>query len=210
MESQIYRDQRNRVLAESVMKGLAARNMTGYYAATKEEALAAALSLIPEESSVSMGGCMSAWEIGLVDALKQGNYHFLDRNEMDRRQHLLMTYDADFFLTSANAMTKDGMLVNIDGNASRVSAIANGPRKVIVICSLNKVCADLDSAMKRARNVAATINNQRFDTDTPCHKTGSCMDCLTPGNICCQIMITRCSFHPGRIHVILVGEDLGF
>ena len=202
---------RNELLAQKVIKGLSSRNMTGYYAADKNEALEKALSLIPEGSTVTMGGGMSVHEIGLVKALKEGNYNFIDRDEMkDKRAAMLAAYDADFFLMSANAMTEDGILVNIDGNSNRVSALAQGPRKVIVIAGMNKVCDDVDGAMKRARNVAAPINAQRFGLDTPCAKTGSCMNCKSPDTICCQFLITRYSKHPGRIHVILVNDNLGF
>ena len=202
---------RNELLAQKVIKGLESRNMTGYYAASKEEALKLALSLIPEYSTVTMGGAMSAHEIGLVDAVKSGNYHFIDRDAMeDKRAAMLAAYDADVFLSSANAMTEDGVLVNIDGNANRVSAIAQGPKKVVIIAGMNKVCKDVDHAMKRARNVAAPINAQRFGLNTPCAKTGSCMDCKSPDTICCQFLITRYSRHKDRIHVILVNDNLGF
>ena len=202
---------RNGLLAQNIIKGLESRNMSGYYAASEEEALKLALSLIPEGSTVTMGGGMSAHEIGLVDALKNGNYNFIDRDKAsDKRAAMLAAYDADVFLASANAMTDDGILVNIDGNANRVSAICQGPRKVVFIVGMNKVCADLDSAMKRARNVAAPINAQRFGLSTPCAKTGKCMDCKSPDTICCQFLITRFSRHTGRIHVILVNDSLGF
>lgn len=202
---------RNELLAQKVIKGLESRNMTGYYAADREEALKTALSLIPEGSSVTMGGAMSAHEIGLVDALKNGNYNFIDRDAYaDRRAAMMAAYDADVFLSSANAMTEDGVLVNIDGNSNRVSAIAQGPKKVVFIVGMNKVCSDLDGALKRARNVAAPINAQRFGLSTPCAKTGACFDCKSPDTICCQFLITRFSKHTGRIHVILVNDSLGF
>ena len=154
---------------------------------------------------------MSAHEIGLVEALKNGNYNFLDRDKAeDKRAAMLAAYDADIFLSSANAMTEDGVLINIDGNSNRVSAIAQGPKKVIFIVGMNKVCNDVDAAMKRARNVAAPTNAQRFGLSTPCAKTGSCMNCKSPDTICCQILITRYSRHEGRIHVILVNDSLGF
>ena len=169
---------RNELLAQKVVKGLESRNMKGYYAASKEEALALALSLIPKGSSVAMGGAMSAHEIGLVEAVKGPDYRFIDRDAApDKRAAMLAAYDADVFLTSANAMTEDGVLVNIDGNSNRVSAIAQGPKKVL---------------------------------NTPCAKTGSCMDCKSPDTICCQFLITRYSRHTDRIHVILVNDDLGF
>ena len=183
---------RNELLAAKVIKGLESRNMSGYYANNKEEALQKALELIPAGSSIAMGGAMSANEIGLVDALKNGNYNFIDRDKaVDKRAAMLEAYDADIFLSSANAMTDDGIMINIDGNANRVSAIAQGPKKVIFIVGMNKITNDVDSAMKRARNVAAPINAQRFGLSTPCTKTGACMDCKSPDTICCQILITR-------------------
>lgn len=202
---------RNEKLAKKVIKGLESRNMTGYYAKDKDEALKIALGLIKEGSTVTMGGAMSAHEIGLIEALKKGNYNFVDRDQMeDKKAAALAAYSADVFLTSTNAMTEDGILVNIDGNANRVSAIAHGPEKVIVIAGMNKVLGDVDGAMKRARNVAAPTNAQRFGIDTPCSKTGSCMDCKSPDTICCQFLITRYSRHKDRIHVILVNDVLGF
>ncbi len=202
---------RNELLAQKVIKGLSSRNMTGYYAENREAALKLALSLIPEGSSVTMGGATSAQEIGLVDALKAGPWNFIDRNAWeDKRAAMLAAYDADVFLSSVNAMTEDGVLVNIDGNSNRVSAIAQGPRKVIFIVGMNKVCSDPDAAMKRARNVAAPTNAQRFGLSTPCSKTGACMDCKSPDTICCQFLITRFSRHAGRMHVILVNDTLGF
>jgi len=202
---------RNELLAATVIKGLESRNMTGYYAKDKEDALKTALSLIEKGSSVTMGGAMSAHEIGLVDAIKEGDYDFIDRDAFaDKREALLKGYGADVFLASANAMTQDGIIVNIDGNSNRVSYIAQGPKKVIFIVGMNKICDDIDGAMKRARNVAAPVNAQRFGLDTPCSKTGKCMDCKSPDTICCQFLITRFSRHKDRIHVILVNDSLGF
>ena len=205
----IHLEKRNEILAETVIKGLKSRNMTGYYAKNKQEALKLALGLIEKGSSITMGGCMSAKEIGLVSALKEGDYHFIDRTKLEPREALLAAYDADIFLSSANALTDDGILVNIDGNANRVSCIAQGPKKVLFIVSMNKICSDLDSAMKRARNIAAPANAQRFDIKTPCKLTGRCSDCKSPDTICCQFLITRYSRHTDRIHVILVNENLG-
>ena len=204
-------EKRNALLAQKVIKGLQSRNMSGYYAPDKEAALSLALSLIPAGSSVTMGGGMSVHEIGLVDALKSGDHRFIDRDAVeDKRAAMLAAYDADVFLASCNAITEDGVLVNIDGNSNRVSAIAQGPKKVLFIVGMNKVCPDPDAALKRARNVAAPTNAQRFGLSTPCAKTGSCMDCKSPDTICCQFLITRFSRHKDRIHVILVNDSLGF
>ena len=202
---------KNAVLAQTVIKGLQSRNMTGYYAASKEEALKIALSLIPEGSKVTNGGSISIFEVGLVDAMKQGNYDYCDRDTcQDKQAAALFAYDADVYMGSVNAMTSDGVLINIDGNANRVSAYAFGPRKLVLIVGMNKVCPDVDSAMKRARNEAATANIQRFGLSTPCSKTGTCMDCKSMDTICCQFLITRFSRHTDRIHVILVDDVIGF
>ena len=209
MDINVYK--RNELLASKVIKGLQSRNMNGYYASNKDKALEIALQLIPEGSSVTMGGAMSVHEIGLVEAIKKGKYNFINRDEFeDKRSAMILGYDADVFLTSANAITEDGVMINIDGNANRVSAIAQGPKKVLCIVGMNKVCNDVDAAIKRARNVAAPINAQRFGLSTPCTKTGSCMNCKSPDTICCQILITRFSRHKDRIHVILVNDSLGF
>ncbi|MCQ2532118.1 MAG: lactate utilization protein [Saccharofermentans sp.] len=202
---------RNDLLAQTVIKGLQSRNMSGYYAATKEEALKIALDLIPEGSTVTMGGSMSVREIGLVDALNRGNYNFIDRdNYEDKKAAALMAYSADVYLGSSNAITNDGVLVNIDANSNRVSAYAFGPEKVVLIVGMNKVAGDIDSAMKRARNTAATMNSMRFGLDTPCSKTGACYNCKSHDTICCNFLITRCERHDGRMHVILVNDNLGF
>lgn len=201
---------RNEKLAQVVIKGLQSRNMSGYYAASREDAVKQALELIGEGSTVTMGGCQSAHEIGLIKALEDGNYNYIDRAKLSPREGLMAAYDSDVFLSSANAITSDGIMVNIDGNSNRVSCIAQGPRKVVFIVGMNKVCSDLDEAMKRARNVAAPANAQRFDVKTPCKETGKCFDCKSPDTICCQFLITRYSRHAGRIHVILVNDTLGF
>lgn len=202
---------RNELLARKIIGGLESRNMTGYYSASKEEALKVALSLIPEGCKVTHGGSFSIDEIGLEEELNSGRYNYFNRATAEnKREAEMFAYDSDVFIGSANAITEDGVLVNIDGNSNRVSAYAYGPRKLVLIVGMNKVTADVDSAMKRARNEAAPINAQRFNLSTPCAKTGSCMDCKSPDTICCQFLITRFSKHKDRIHVILVNENLGF
>ncbi|MCR4683278.1 MAG: lactate utilization protein [Clostridiales bacterium] len=208
------RSQRNEMKAGQIIKKLAARNMTGYYASNREEALKIALSLIPEGSTVAQGGSMTVSEIGLRQALKDGNYDYLDREAArtpeDKKRIEERAFTADVFIGSVNAISEDGILVNIDGNSNRVSAYAYGPKKLVLVAGMNKVAADFDAALKRARNEAATINAQRFGLSTPCSKTGTCMNCLSPDTICCQFLITRFSKHKGRIHVILVNDNLGF
>lgn len=205
---------RNDLLAEQVIKNLKSRQMEGHYVQTKEEALALALELIPEGSSISWGGSMSIKAIGLPEALHKGNYKVLDRDlcatPEEKAEMMHQALNCDYFLASCNAISEDGILVNIDGNANRVAAFAFGPKNVLLIVGMNKVVKSEEDAMSRARNEAAPINAQRFGLDTPCSKNGMCYDCKSPDCICCQILITRYSRVAKRIKVILVDENLGF
>ncbi|MBP3324914.1 MAG: lactate utilization protein [Coprococcus sp.] len=209
-----FRNMRNDMLAERVIKGLASRNMEGFYVHTKEEAKELALSLMPEGSSVGWGGSMTAKDIGLIDAVIEGNYKEINRDTAktpeEKNKLSREMFFADYFITGCNAMTEDGVMVNIDGNGNRVAAIVFGPSHVIVICGMNKIVRDEAAAFSRARNEAAPVNAQRFGLETPCSKTGVCADCKSPDTICCQFLTTRYSKHKGRIKVILVNEDLGF
>ena len=208
------REMRNEVLAERVVKALESRNMEAYFVKTKEEALAKALELIPEGSSVSWGGSESARKIGLTEALQNGNYTVYDRDVKETREEkeevAHQALNCDFYLGSTNALAEDGVMVNVDGNANRVAAYAYGPKNVLLIVGMNKVVKTEADAMSRARNEAAPINAQRFGIDTPCIKNGSCFDCKKPECICCQILITRYSKVPKRTKVILVNESLGY
>ena len=205
---------RNDLLAEQVIKNLKSRQMEGHYVQTKEEALALALELIPEGSSISWGGSMSIKAIGLPEALHKGNYKVLDRDlcatPEEKAEMMHQALNCDYFLASCNAISEDGILVNIDGNANRVAAFAYGPKNVLLIVGMNKVVKTEADAMSRARNEAAPINAQRFGVDTPCVKNGSCFNCKSPQCICCQILITRFSKVPKRTKIILVDENLGF
>ena len=208
------RKMRNEALANRVVKNLESRNMEAYFVKTKEEALKKALELIPEGSSISWGGTASAKEIGLLDAVHEGNYEVYDREEAQtsalKNEIAHKALDCDFFIGSTNALAENGVLVNIDGNANRVAAFAFGPKNVLLIVGMNKVVKSEEDAMSRARNEAAPINAQRFGLDTPCSKNGMCYDCKSPDCICCQILITRYSRAAKRIKVILVDENLGF
>ena len=208
------RKMRNEALGRRVVKALEARNMEAYYAETREEAVRRALELIPEGSTINMGGSASVRECGLTDAVCSGNYIFYDRDRAEtpeeKNEIALKAFTCDWYLGSVNAMTEDGVIVNVDGNANRIAAYAFGPKNVLLIVGMNKVVKTEEDAMHRARNEAAPINAQRFGIDTPCVKNGSCFDCKSPECICCQIMITRFSRIPKRIKVILVDENLGF
>lgn len=208
--TELYYQKRGEILVNH----LKSRHFDAWYCATKEEALAKALELIPEGSTVGWGGTASAQQIGLTDALNRGNYHTIDRDRLATREEKEQAAKdclfADYFLTGANALSMDGEMVNIDGNGNRVAAIIYGPQNVLVIAGMNKVMDDLDAAVHRARTVAAPINKQRFDSNTPCGVTGVCADCKSESCICNHIVVTRHCRPVGRIKFILVGENLGF
>lgn len=205
---------RSELAARTIIRALEKRQMNGYFAHTKQEALKLALSLIPEGSSVGWGGSATTETIGLNDALRKGNYHALDRDTAqspaERMELMRQCLTADCFIMSTNAISEDGQLVNLDGIGNRTAALIFGPKKVIIVAGMNKVAATLDDAIARCRTVASPINAQRFPGASPCRKTGLCANCTAPDCICAQLVVTRFSIDKDRIHVILVGENLGF
>ena len=206
--------QRNELLGKAVIANLAKRNMEGYYCATKEEALQKALELIPATDVVTWGGSVSIDEIGLLAAVKERN-PVIDRDTaatMEEKVEMMRKgLTCDTFLMSTNALSEDGILVNIDGNGNRVASLIFGPKQVVIIAGVNKITKDLDSAIARARGTAAPVNAQRFaGISVPCVKTGVCANCNSPDCMCCQVVVTRHSRQAGRIKIILVGEPLGF
>lgn len=209
-----YRSEAYAKAAETVMKKFEKRSMTAFYCPTKEEAKEKILSLMEKGSSITWGGTESMKEAGVMDAIRNGDYELIDRSTAKTPEEQRALYGkmvcADYFLTSTNAFTKDGELVNIDGAANRVACIAHGPAHVIVLASMNKMCADVDAAVKRIRTEACPPNAIRVGVETPCSTTGVCADCLSPGCICAQILVTRKSRIPGRIIVVLTDEPLGF
>lgn len=199
--------------AEILVKNLKARHFDAVYCATAEEALHQALARIPKGATVGWGGAKSAAEIGLLDAVRKGEYIAIDRDtaptKADFDANTRKAISADVFISGANALALTGEMVNIDGLGNRVAAIIYGAKEVLVIAGMNKVCDTLDDALRRARTVAAPMNEQRFLGDTPCAKTGVCADCKSEACICNHIVITRHGRPTGRIQFILVGEDLG-
>ena len=197
-----------------LVKNLQSRHFDAYYCDNKAEALEKALELIPKDATVGWGGAMSAQQIGLIDAVKTGGYSVYDRDTCatmeDRVKMMKKCLTADVFLTGANAISLDGQMVNIDGIGNRVAAIVYGPDSIIVIAGMNKVVDSLDEAVRRARTVAAPMNQQRFTNQTPCQITGTCADCKSAECICNQMLITRNCRPAGRIKFIIVGEELGF
>lgn len=205
----LYYEKRGEIL----IRNLRARHFDAVYCDTKEEALQEALRRIPEGASVGWGGALSAQQIGLMDAVKAGPYRAIDRDSTkdpeERAELIRQGLTADVFLTGANALALTGEMVNIDGSGNRVAAIIYGPKNVLVIAGMNKVCDTLEAAVARARTVAAPMNEQRFLAGTPCAVTGVCADCKSESCICNHIVITRHGRPAGRMQFVLVGEDLG-
>lgn len=201
-------------LAATVIKNIEKRQMNGYYAKDKKEALSILLSLIPEGSSIGYGGSVSLTEIGALEALSGENYNLIVRENAKTAVETEKAFKdilfSDFFLMSSNAITVDGELVNVDGRGNRVAFLAYGPKNVILVCGMNKISPDVDSAIKRIKTVAAPMNAVRLNRSTPCAVTGICGNCQSPDCICANTIITRRSHINGRIKVILVGEELGF
>ena len=207
---ELYYEKRGKLL----VKNLLARHFEACYCANTQDALKKALEWIPEGASVGWGGTVSAQQIGLLDAVRKGPYRVIDREtcktQEARDKAAMDAMFADVFLTGANAMSLDGQMVSIDGTGNRVAAIIYGPKTVIAIVGMNKVCDSLEDAITRARTVAAPMNMQRFLKDTPCAATGICGDCKKEGCICNQILVTRHCRPVGRIKFLVVGEDLGY
>ncbi|AFA47649.1 lactate utilization protein [Acetobacterium woodii] len=209
-----YKEDNYQNLSKSLIKKMSKRNFEGYFCKTANEALNLALSLIPDGASVTHGGSESIKEIGLLDAVKNGNYHYIDRSlaktQQEKRAVVAKGVLAHTFLTGTNAITMNGELVNVDGFSNRVALMCFGPEQVIVLAGINKVVANIDAGIYRAQNNAAPINAIRLNRKTPCYETGNCADCLAEDCMCSNIVITRHNPIPGRIKIILVGEPLGY
>ena len=208
------RETRNQRLAEKMLKSLQQRHYDAYYCHNTEELLAKVKELIPEGSSISWGGSASIRDTGVTTLLKNGNYQVFDRDDVNTNEDKVRIYrkafECDWYLGSVNAISEDGVIVNIDGNGNRVAAMTWGPEHVLLVVGMNKVCQDVDAAIKRARSEAAPVNMARFDLNTPCQHDGTCHDCKSPDSICNYVMIQRMSHPAGRHIVILVDEILGY
>ena len=205
---------RNERLAEVVIQQMKRRHINAYYCASSADAIKQVQELIPEGSSITWGGSLTIREIGLTAALKAGNYQVFDRDEIKTQAEKVEIYrkafSCDYYLTSANAITEDGLIVNIDGSGNRVAAITWGPEHVIFVVGMNKVCHDLEAAMSRARHLAAPVNATRIGCKTPCQVDGICHSCHSTECICNYLHVMRNSYPAGRHTVILVGEEWGY
>lgn len=210
------KEKRNALLAEKLVGNLKQRHYEAFFCPTAQEAVEKITGMIPEGSSVTWGGSMTIRDMGLTKALhnKEG-LDIWDRDLAPSREEAQEIYRrafyADYYLSSVNAMSEDGEIVNIDGNGNRVAAITFGPKRVILVVGINKVAQNLDAAISRARSLAAPANMMRFaDLNTPCKNDGMCHDCKSPDSICNYIQIMRNSHPVGRHIVVIVGEELGY
>ncbi len=202
-----------RAQADTVIKALRKRGMEGCYFPDSQSAVNFLLSTIPENSTVTWGGSESIKESGLMSALAKAPVELWDRANVapeDMKAFYRRAFCADYYLMSANAITLDGQLVNIDGTGNRVAALSYGPDHIIVLAGMNKIAADLDAAISRVHNIAAPPNAMRLNLKTPCAADGVCHNCLSPSKICNILHVTHYNRFPGRIQVILVGENLGY
>lgn len=201
-------------LADSLIEKFNKRGIEGYYCETGEEALLIARRFLTPGCSISWGGSQTLEEIGLLEELKASDYIIFDRDTAKTPEEKSQLYSkivtADYYFMSSNAISLDGQLINIDGGGNRVACLITGPKNVIVIAGMNKIVTDVNTGIERVRNMAAPPNSVRLGMKTPCAELGKCANCLVEDCICCEIVITRKSRIPGRIKVILVGEEYGY
>lgn len=207
------------------IENLKKNNMETFLVKTKEEAKALALSLIPEGAVCASGGSVTLKECAIVEAIKMGNYTYLDRNDPnlsneEKEQMVLRAQTCDVYLSSSNAITEDGELYNVDGNSNRVSNLLFGPKNVIIVAGTNKIVKDLDEAVYRVKTIAAPLNCKRLGCDTYCAKEGKCVSlvfggnmpkgCNSDGRICVNYTVMSRQRKKDRVKVILVEEKLGY
>ena len=207
--------------AEKTAKALKANNFEVHIAENKDEARTIVQSLLADGCTVSSGGSASLGECGIYELLRSGKYNYLDRSAVqgDEVERIYReSFSADAYLCSANAVTEDGVIYNVDGNSNRVAAIAYGPKSVIMVVGVNKIVKSLDEAVQRVKSIAAPANTTRLQTGAPCSTTGECAGrngvmtagCACKGRICCNYLVSAYQRHEGRIKVIIVKEPLGF
>lgn len=211
---------------EKTIANLKRNNMDAYYCETSEDACALVETLINEGDTVGSGGSQTLKQTGVLDLLKSGRYHYLDRNTPDItpeeiEQVYRDTYSADAYFCSSNAITENGELYNVDGNSNRVSAILYGPKHVIMVAGYNKIVRSIDEAVIRVKRQAAPANTIRLNMEAGCRESGECVSlkkngsflcdgCRMDGRVCCNYVVSAQQRKKGRIQVIIVGESLGY
>ncbi len=210
-----------------VIKSLEGNNIDAVYAETKAEVCEIVKNLLFEGAVITVGGSVSLKESGVWDIIDSPEYDFRDRTaagitEEERTEAYKAAIGCDFFFCSTNALTEKGELVNVDGNANRISSIAFGPKKVIMVVGVNKLVKDIEEGLLRIKKIAAPKNAVRLNTGTPCQKLGHCIaleksdcpamtdGCKSPRRMCIEYLVSGFQKEKGRINVILCGETLGY
>lgn len=205
----------NKVLGKRVEKALEKNNFAAAYFEGREEALQYILDNIPRDAQVGVGGSSTVREIDLLSVLQEKGYDLFDHNKpglspQEKTAERYKQLTSDIFLTSANAITLKGELVNRDGIGNRVASMVFGPKKVIIVAGINKVVKDIEAADERIKLKAAPLNTKRHELPNPCLKTGECADCQGPDRICRITTIIHKRPPLTDIHVVIIGEDLGY
>jgi len=197
---------------KDIVNNFKKHNIKVVAAKNRGEATDIILAMIPSGASVSYGGSVSLEQIGILGKLRAGDYRLneIKWDNPDRGQVLRQAFTADYFLSSSNAVTRDGQIVNKDGNGNRVAAMIYGPKKVVIVVGKNKVVNDEAEAMERIRNIAGPLNAKRLNKNTPCVKTGKCMDCNSPQTICRVTAVINSQSDPDRMTIVMVDEELGY
>lgn len=203
--------------AKKTVKKLLEKKFDAMYVNSLQQAKDEVLKYIEKGSSVAMGGSVTLNEMNMINIIRNGEYKFFDRFDPNLtfkeevelyRQGML----ADYFITSTNAITENGELVNIDCTGNRSASMIFGPKKVIIVAGFNKIVENLDEALKRLKKIAP-MNCKRLKGHnvTPCVQTGQCTDCDIKQRMCNYISIVEYGGKfDGRFKVIIVGEEIGF
>ena len=204
----------NDSIMEKLIKNLITRRFDAHFCATKEEAVALALSMVHEGAVVGYGGSVTLNETGMLEALRKAPCKLLDRDRAstpeERERCLLQGPNADVFFASVNAIDESGVIYQTEGRGSRVAPIMFGAKKVVLLVGKNKIVKDKEAAEKRLREIACPRNAARLNRKTPCRETGVCMDCIALECICANRVEMRLSAVPNRIAVLLIDEELGY
>jgi hypothetical protein len=209
---------KQKIITERIKRTISAlekNHIKASYAPTKSDAVKQAEQLLTAGCTIGSGGSVTLTESGVMDLMKSSRYHYIDRSKGEKE--LCQAHNADVFFMSSNAITENGELYNVDGNCNRVSALAHGPKKVVIIAGYNKIVPDLSAAIERVKEIAAPANGIRLGVQTPCAETGRCVacggpmtaGCSSPDRMCVNYVVTAYQ-RTERIHVILVGEVLGY
>ncbi len=216
------------IITKRIMKvgeNLRKNNMEFYYAETKKDVYDIVKQMLKKGDVITHGGSVSMVECGIKELISSPEYNYLDRSKAQTPEEIKKIYraafSADVYISSANAITEDGVLYNVDGNSNRIAAIAFGPDSVIIIAGFNKIVRNLEEAEIRVKNEAAPANCVRLSCTSYCSETGECLSlsksnrqitdgCSSDGRICCNYLISAQQRHKNRIKVIIVGEELGY